>query len=182
MDRWWKWALIIIHCLFQSLSVCVGYRAAPVFNLVVCRWGEWLLHSQDGCDVKAQGDGDVVELSAADASNPDKAKSANSVSLILVYICLPVPAVQPCPHHHDRAWWRRNCRNSSTLQQTPLLSLTPSPWGQARESRSPSAVIRAHPRHPTAPSPKSDFPSLPPPIETLPQFLHLCCSPIWAPL
>ena len=30
-----------------------------------------------------------MELSAADASNPDKAKSANSVSLILVYIRLP---------------------------------------------------------------------------------------------
>lgn len=48
----------------------------------------------EGCDVQ---DGDLVELSAADASNPDKAKSANSVSLILVYICLPVPAAEPCP-------------------------------------------------------------------------------------
>lgn len=48
----------------------------------------------EGCDVQ---DGDLVELSAADASNPDKAKSANSVSLILVYMCLPVPGAQPCP-------------------------------------------------------------------------------------
>lgn len=60
--------------------------------------------SRGGCDVKAQGDGGLVELSAADASNPDKAKSANSVSLILVYICLSVPAAQPCPHHRDWAW------------------------------------------------------------------------------
>lgn len=61
-------------------------------------------HYHSGHDVKAQGDGDPMELSAADVSNPDKAKSANSVSLILVYICLPVPVVKSCPHHHDRAW------------------------------------------------------------------------------
>lgn len=36
------------------------------------------------CDVKAQGAGDLVELSAADASNSTKAKSAKSVSLILI--------------------------------------------------------------------------------------------------
>lgn len=80
-------------------------RAAPVFNLGLCvGGGSSHDHSWEGCDVKAHRDGDLVELSAADASNPDKAKSANSVSLILVYICLPVPAAKPCPHHHDRAW------------------------------------------------------------------------------
>lgn len=93
--------LIISHCLFQSLTMCV---TAPVFNLVVVGGVKGHHHSQDGCDLKAQGDGDLLELSAADASNPDKAKSANSVSLILVYICLPVPVVQPYPHHHDRPW------------------------------------------------------------------------------
>jgi len=143
-------------------------------------------HSQGGCDVKAPGDGDVVKLSAADVRNLDEAKSANSVSLILFYMCLPVPVAQARPHHHDRAWWRRNCMNSSTRRRppstpAPLLSLTLSPWGQARESLSPSAVIRAHPRQPTAPSPKSDFPLPPPPRETLPESLHLCCSPIWTP-
>lgn len=50
-----------------------------------------------GCDVKVHGDGDIMELSAADASNPDEAKvSVNSVSLILVYICPPVQA-HPSP-------------------------------------------------------------------------------------
>lgn len=37
-------------------------------------------------------------LTAADASNPDKAKeSVNSVSSILVYICPPMPASSPFP-------------------------------------------------------------------------------------
>lgn len=46
-----------------------------------------------GRDVKVCGDGDITELSAADASNPDEAKvSVNSASLILIYICPPVRA------------------------------------------------------------------------------------------
>lgn len=168
----------------SSHWLCVLDRAAPVFNLWLCVGGvSGHHHSQEGCDVKAQGDGDPLKLSAADASNPDKAKSANSVSLILVYICLPLPAVQPCPHHHDRAWWRRNCINPPppTPRHPRLLSLTLSPWGQARESLSPSAVIWAHPRHPTAPSQSlTSIHSLP--LETLPQSLHLCFCPFWAPL
>lgn len=48
--------------------------------------------------MKVHGDGDVLQLSAADASNPDKAKEGvNYVSLILVYICPPVPASSPLP-------------------------------------------------------------------------------------
>lgn len=83
-----------------------------------------------------QADRAPEQLSAADASNSAKAKSANSVSLILVYIRLPGPAVQPhllpIPDQDDRAQWRRSCRHSFTPSHpsahthppTRLLSLT----------------------------------------------------------
>lgn len=108
VDRWWKWCLsdlIMSRCLFRVTdNVCwVEQHLCSIWGFVLVG-GSSHDHSWEGCDVKAHRDGDLVELSAADASNPDKAKSANSVSLILVYICLPVPAAKPCPHHHDRAW------------------------------------------------------------------------------
>lgn len=59
-----------------------------MFNLGLCVEGDERVlghhYPQEGCDAKAEGDGDLVELSAADACKPDRAKSANSVSLILV--------------------------------------------------------------------------------------------------
>lgn len=135
---------------------CVLGKAAPVFNLGLCVGGGRCRHqSRGGCDVKAQGVRDLVELSAADASNPDKAKSANSVSLILVYICLPVPAVQPCPPPPWQGLVTKEL-NKFFHPTAPLpnphppylLSLTPSLPGQARESLSPSAVIMVHPGTP----------------------------------
>lgn len=114
----------------------------------------WLGHSVTHSgrrDVRAQGAGDLVERSAAVASNSTKAKSTKSLSLILIYICLLVPLVRPCPRHRDDEGCAQippPCRPN----HPHLLSLTPSPQAQAIESLSPSAVIWPHPRHLTAPS------------------------------
>lgn len=102
---------------FESYSMFIACGAAPVCSLWFC--GQPLHHHpQGGCDAKAQGDRAPEQLSAADASNSAKAKRENSVSLILVYIRLSDPAVQPhllaIPNQDDRAQWRRTCRNSFT--------------------------------------------------------------------
>lgn len=139
-------------------NVCwVEQHLCSIWSFVVA-W--WVVTATLGerCDVQ---DGDLVELSAANASNPDKAKSANSVSLILVYICLPVPAPPPLSPHHDRAWWRRNHINSSTPQLLPLahphLAFTDpiSTRASQRKPQSPQLSSGLTPRHPAAPSSRS---------------------------
>lgn len=173
--------MVSFRCNNESLFisghwVCVLGKAAPVFNLWLCVGGMTSHHhSQGGCDVKAQRDEDLLELSAADASNPDKAKSANSVSLILVYICLPVPAVQPCPHHCDRAWWRRNCIAKTPPPPPPPQPCSPPPPLaftdpiSTRASQRKPQSLSCHLGSPSAPYCtflESDFHSIPPLIET----------------
>lgn len=132
----WGWAAPVFLCL----RLCVGawVSATPGGRMWRKSLGRW-----------------INGHSAADASNPDKAKSANSVSLILVYICLPVPAVQACPHHlqchYDRAYDEGTAyipppTNPST---TPPLAFTdPISARLFQRKPRPSAVIRAHPSTP----------------------------------
>lgn len=148
MNRWWKECLselIKSHCLFLVTDNVRWISSCGQFDSLLreVNGEEGSPQPQEGCDVKAKGDGDLVELSAADASNRDKAKSANSTSLILVYICLPVPAVPPCPQHHDRAKWRRNSINSFTPQPpTPTHSPpTGFHWPHLREGKPEKASV-----------------------------------------